>query len=183
MAASPPLRSSNCSTFPKLIIPSPSSFSDSPRYKLGASVTMAFIAMAAVLYSIQGWNFKRLNRIRDNLTPEERQQWLDDGAEGDAHPGKSQVLVSTNLLLGPLHRDSSCSLFSPLVSQSLTPSRSLPLQTSDTPSKRISSLDLGSDLTSFSILGCTSLFQMFFSRCVRLRRVAAVSILECLVLC
>ncbi|KAL7412091.1 major facilitator superfamily transporter [Mrakia frigida] len=59
---------------------------DAPRYKLGASVTMAFIVMASILYSIQGWNFKRLNKIRDNLTPEERQKWIDDGAEGDAHP-------------------------------------------------------------------------------------------------
>jgi len=65
---------------------------------------MAFIAMAAVLYSIQGWNFKRLNRIRDNLTPEERQQWLDDGAEGDAHPGTFQLYPSVSSIF-PLHRD------------------------------------------------------------------------------
>jgi hypothetical protein len=29
---------------------------------------------------------KRQNTIRDALTPEERQQWIDEGKTGDAHP-------------------------------------------------------------------------------------------------
>lgn len=54
--------------------------------RLGAKVTISFISCAVVIYSVQWWNFLRLNKIRDNLSPEERQRWLDEGREGDDHP-------------------------------------------------------------------------------------------------
>lgn len=53
---------------------------------MGVSITIAFACLAFTLYSIQAWNFRRLNRIREALTPEERQRWLDEGREGDDHP-------------------------------------------------------------------------------------------------
>lgn len=51
-------------------------------------MTMGFIIVAACLYAVQGWNFKRLNRIRDELTPEEREAWIAEGRDGDSHPGE-----------------------------------------------------------------------------------------------
>lgn len=66
-------------------------------------VTISFISLAFCLYILQAWNFLRLNRIRDNLSPEQRQAWIDEGREGDSHPDFRCVFVCTSWLQTSAH--------------------------------------------------------------------------------
>jgi hypothetical protein len=86
--SSPPLRSSCLSARELTPLPTRSIYvaSDAPRYETGAKVTISFISLAVVLYGIQWANFLRLNRKHKNLSTEERQRWIDEGRDGDAHP-------------------------------------------------------------------------------------------------
>ncbi|TFL05178.1 major facilitator superfamily transporter [Pterulicium gracile] len=59
---------------------------DSPRYQLGSAVSMGAVAIAAAIFTFQGWNYRRLNVARNEMAPEERQRLIDNGAEGDDHP-------------------------------------------------------------------------------------------------
>lgn len=49
---------------------------------------LASIIFIAILYVY----LRRQNRIRDNLTTEERQAWIDEGRDGDAHPDYRFIL-------------------------------------------------------------------------------------------
>jgi hypothetical protein len=53
---------------------------------------MACALVCAVLTIVLYMYLKRQNTIRENLTPEERQQWIDEGRDGDAHPDYKFIL-------------------------------------------------------------------------------------------
>lgn len=65
-----------------------------PMVELFGTLLLFFSSLASSLFPfliISGRLFflfflQRLNKIRDALTPEERQQWIDQGREGDEHP-------------------------------------------------------------------------------------------------
>lgn len=52
---------------------------DAPKYAMGSAVSLSAVLVAAALYVLQGWNYARINRRRDALTPEERQALIDAG--------------------------------------------------------------------------------------------------------
>ena len=56
------------------------------RYLVGVATSMASALGCIFLTLILFWHFRKQNRIRNNLTAEERQRWIDEGRTGDAHP-------------------------------------------------------------------------------------------------
>ncbi|KAH7027382.1 major facilitator superfamily domain-containing protein [Microdochium trichocladiopsis] len=56
------------------------------RYVIGLSTSLGCGALCIVLAFVQWKYLRRQNAIREALTPEERQLWIDQGRTGDAHP-------------------------------------------------------------------------------------------------
>ncbi|KAE9379536.1 MFS general substrate transporter [Stipitochalara longipes BDJ] len=56
------------------------------RYVTGEAVSLGSAGCAIVLIIALYLHLKRQNTVRDALSPEERQLWIDEGKVGDAHP-------------------------------------------------------------------------------------------------
>ncbi|RDW63755.1 MFS transporter-2 [Coleophoma cylindrospora] len=56
------------------------------KYIIGSAVSLGSAGCAIIMMGFLYFYLRRQNRIRDALTPEERQQWIDAGKKGDAHP-------------------------------------------------------------------------------------------------
>ncbi|EIW72326.1 hypothetical protein TREMEDRAFT_25239 [Tremella mesenterica DSM 1558] len=59
---------------------------DKPNYHIGHSISMAFMCVALVFTFIKAWYLKRVNKRREEMSPEERQRLIDEGVVGDIHP-------------------------------------------------------------------------------------------------
>lgn len=52
----------------------------------GEAVSLASAGCAIVLIIVLYLHLKPQNTIKDALSPEERQRWIDEGKVGDTHP-------------------------------------------------------------------------------------------------
>ncbi|KAK5115813.1 hypothetical protein LTR85_009407 [Meristemomyces frigidus] len=62
------------------------------RYLVGVSTSMACGLACIIAIAILYIYLRRQNRIREALTPEQRQAWIDEGRTGDAHPDYRFIL-------------------------------------------------------------------------------------------
>lgn len=62
------------------------------RYLEGEATSLAVAFVSAILIILLYFYKRRQNRIRDALTPEEKQRWIDDGKTGDSHPDFRYIL-------------------------------------------------------------------------------------------
>ncbi|KAK5678564.1 hypothetical protein LTS10_009008 [Elasticomyces elasticus] len=62
------------------------------RYLIGVATSMACGLACIIVIGLIYFHLRKQNRIRDALTPEERQHWIDEGASGDFHPDYRYIL-------------------------------------------------------------------------------------------
>ncbi|KAK3653400.1 hypothetical protein LTR56_004604 [Elasticomyces elasticus] len=62
------------------------------RYLIGVATSMACGLACIIVIGLIYFHLRKQNRIRDALTPEERQRWIDEGASGDFHPDYRYIL-------------------------------------------------------------------------------------------
>jgi hypothetical protein len=62
------------------------------RYLVGEATSCACGIACAILITCLFFYLRHLNKVRDDLTPEQRQQWIDEGKTGDAHPDFRYIL-------------------------------------------------------------------------------------------
>jgi hypothetical protein len=62
------------------------------RYLEGTATSLGAASVCAVLITCLYFYKRRQNRMREALTPEERQRWIEQGKTGDAHPDFRYIL-------------------------------------------------------------------------------------------
>lgn len=62
------------------------------RYLEGEATSLAVAGLSVFIIVALYMYLRRQNRIRDALSPEERQAWIDQGITGDAHPDFRYIL-------------------------------------------------------------------------------------------
>lgn len=62
------------------------------RYLEGEAASLGVALLCAIIIPVLYMYLRKQNRIRDALTPEQRQRWIDEGRTGDAHPDFRYIL-------------------------------------------------------------------------------------------
>jgi hypothetical protein len=62
------------------------------RYLVGISTSMASGLACVIVIGVLYLHLRRQNRVREALTPAQRQAWIDEGRSGDAHPDYRFIL-------------------------------------------------------------------------------------------
>jgi hypothetical protein len=62
------------------------------RYLEGEASSAAVAGFSIFVIALLWWYIRRQIRIKEALTPEERQRWIDEGRTGDYHPDFKYIL-------------------------------------------------------------------------------------------